>query len=248
MGKSINQIQDELIEEFEFFDDWMEKYDYIISLGKNLPMIDQKSKNEDHIINGCQSKVWLDAKLDEAGLVNFYADSDAVITKGIISLLVKVLSGHKPEEIKQSELYFIDKIGLKQHLSPMRSNGLESMVKKMKTYGLAFSSIQKPSIDLDVIKQKVIEAVKTVLDPEIPADIYELGLIYRVDVLANGVVEIDMTLTSPMCPVADSMPMEVQEKVMAISGVKDVNLKVVFDPPWDKSKMSDEARLLLDMF
>jgi FeS assembly SUF system protein len=124
------------------------------------------------------------------------------------------------------------------------------MLKKMKTYGFAFSTAltQANVMPIDTIKEKVIEAIKTVHDPEIPSDIYELGLIYRIDVKPEGVVEIDMTLTSPMCPVADSMPMEVQEKVMKIDGVKDVELKVVFDPPWDKSKMSDEARLLLDMF
>ena len=139
MANSINDIQEELISEFEFFDDWMEKYDYIISLGKSMPMIDEKYKNEDHIINGCQSKVWLNAEKD-GEVVKFTADSDAIITKGIISLLIRVLTNQKPEDIQKADLYFIDKIGLKEHLSPMRSNGLESMLKKMKMYGLAFNS------------------------------------------------------------------------------------------------------------
>lgn len=142
MNKSIQDIQEELINEFEFFDDWMEKYDYIISLGKSLPVIDEKYKDEEHLIKGCQSQVWLNAE-KEGNLVKFTADSDAIITKGIISLLVKVLSNQKPDDIQNADLYFIDKIGLKDHLSPMRSNGLESMVKKMKMYGVAFNNAKK---------------------------------------------------------------------------------------------------------
>ncbi|MCI4648599.1 SufE family protein [Phaeodactylibacter sp.] len=135
----INSIQDEIIEEFAFFGDWMEKYEYIIDLGKSLPLIDEQYKDEDHLIKGCQSQVWLHA--DEAeGTVSFTADSDAVITKGIIALLVRVLSGQKADEIAQADLYFIDKIGLKEHLSPTRSNGLVSMVKQMKMYGLAINA------------------------------------------------------------------------------------------------------------
>lgn len=139
MSKTINDIQEELISEFEFFDDWMEKYDYIISLGKTLPVIDEQYKDEEHLIKGCQSKVWLNAE-KKGEIVNFTADSDAIITKGIISLLVRVLSGQKAEEIASADLYFIEKIGLKEHLSPMRSNGLESMVRKMKMYGLAYQN------------------------------------------------------------------------------------------------------------
>jgi cysteine desulfuration protein SufE len=135
----INSIQDEIIEEFAFFGDWMEKYEYIIDLGKSLPLIDEQYKDEDHLIKGCQSQVWLHA--DEAeGKVSFTADSDAVITKGIIALLVRVLSGQKADEIAQADLYFIDKIGLKEHLSPTRSNGLVSMVKQMKMYGLVINA------------------------------------------------------------------------------------------------------------
>jgi cysteine desulfuration protein SufE len=139
MNKSIQDIQEELINEFEFFDDWMEKYDYLISLGKSLPVIDAKYKDEEHLIKGCQSQVWLNAE-KEGNLIKFTADSDAIITKGIISLLVKVLSNQKPDDIQNADLYFIDKIGLKDHLSPMRSNGLESMVKKMKMYGVAYNN------------------------------------------------------------------------------------------------------------
>lgn len=133
----INQIQDEIIDEFSFFEDWMEKYEYIIDLGKNLPLIDPVKKNEEHIIKGCQSQVWLDAQ-DSHGVIRFTADSDAVITKGIIALLIRVLSEQKPADIAEADLYFIDRIGLKEHLSPTRSNGLVSMVKQMKLYALAF--------------------------------------------------------------------------------------------------------------
>ena len=135
--ESINQIQDAIIEEFSFFGDWLEKYEYIIELGKDLPLIDEQYKTEDYLVRGCQSKVWLHANLED-GKVLFKADSDAVITKGIIALLIRVLSGHSPQEILDADLYFLDKIGLKEHLSPTRANGLVSMLKQMKLYALAF--------------------------------------------------------------------------------------------------------------
>ncbi|WP_270090108.1 SufE family protein [Sphingobacterium sp. SYP-B4668] len=133
---TINEIQDELIEDFSFFDDWMQKYEYIIQLGKELPLIDEQFKVDSYIIKGCQSKVWLHPEM-EADKLMFKADSDAVITKGLVSLMVKVLSGHTPEEIAKADLYFIDQIGLKEHLSPTRANGLLSMVKQMKLYAIA---------------------------------------------------------------------------------------------------------------
>ncbi|MDR2282369.1 MAG: SufE family protein [Sphingobacterium sp.] len=136
---TINEIQDELIEDFAFYGDWMEKYEYIIQLGKELPLIDEEHKQEQYIIKGCQSKVWLYPELNE-GKLYFSADSDAVITKGLVSLMVKVLSGHSPKEILDTDLYFIDQIGLKEHLSPTRANGLLSMVKQMKLYALALQN------------------------------------------------------------------------------------------------------------
>ncbi len=136
---TINEIQDELIEDFAFYGDWMEKYEYIIQLGKELPLIDEGHKQEQYIIKGCQSKVWLYPELNE-GKLYFSADSDAVITKGLVSLMVKVLSGHSPKEILDTDLYFIDQIGLKEHLSPTRANGLLSMVKQMKLYALALQN------------------------------------------------------------------------------------------------------------
>lgn len=136
---TINEIQDELIADFSFFEDWMSKYDYIIQLGKELPLIADTYKKEEYLIKGCQSQVWLHADYQD-GKVVFTADSDAIITKGLVSLMVKVLSGHSPQEIADSELYFIDQIGLKEHLSPTRANGLLSMVKQMKLYAIALKA------------------------------------------------------------------------------------------------------------
>lgn len=130
------------MDEFGIFDDWMDKYNYLIELSNSLPVIDPKYKNNEYIINGCQSKVWLKADYDD-GVINFTADSDAIITKGIISLLIKVLSGHKPKEIMQADLYFIDKIGLRENLSPTRSNGLLAMIKQIKLYAMAYDAKYK---------------------------------------------------------------------------------------------------------
>ena len=136
---TINEIQDNVIEEFSAFDDWMDKYALLIDLGNSLPPLDEKYKTEQNLIEGCQSRVWLQA--DEVdGKIVFKAESDALIVKGIIALLIKVLSGHTPDEILNTDLYFIDKIGLKEHLSPTRSNGLLSMVKQIRMYALAFKA------------------------------------------------------------------------------------------------------------
>ncbi len=133
----INKRQDAVIEEFGVFTDWMDKYSYLIDIGKELPPVSDKVKSENTLIKGCQSKVWLDAELVD-GKIKFTADSDAIITKGIIALLVRVMSDLSPEEIMDADLYFIDKIGLHENLSPTRSNGLSSMVKQIKMYALAY--------------------------------------------------------------------------------------------------------------
>lgn len=136
---TINEAQDEIIEEFEFYPEWMEKYEYIIQLAKELPLIDEQYKTEDNIIKGCQSKVWLHPEYKN-GIINFTADSDALITKGLVAMVVRVLSGHTPKEIADADIYFIDKIGLRTHLSPTRSNGLLSMLKQMKLYAVAYQA------------------------------------------------------------------------------------------------------------
>ena len=141
---SINELQDEVIEEFSDFEDWMDKYQLLIDLGNELEPLDEKYKTESNLIDGCQSRVWLQADFVD-GKLEFSAESDALIVKGIIALLIRVLSGHTPEEILDSELYFIDEIGLKDHLSPTRSNGLLAMVKQIRMYALAFKV--KPTLN-----------------------------------------------------------------------------------------------------
>lgn len=135
----INDIQDEIIEEFSIFEDWMDKYAYLIELGNSLEPLDEKYKVEQNLIEGCQSRVWLQAEYED-GIITFRAESDAVIVKGIIALLIRVLTNHTADEIINTDLYFINKIGLNEHLSPTRSNGLVSMVKQMRFYAMAFKA------------------------------------------------------------------------------------------------------------
>ena len=137
--ETINTAQEEIVEEFSLFDDWMQRYEYMIELGKSLPLIDPEYKIEDNIIKGCQSKVWIHANLEEDKLV-FTADSDAIITKGIIAILIRVFSNQHPDAILGADTSFIDKIGLKEHLSPTRANGLVSMIKQLKMYAIAFKT------------------------------------------------------------------------------------------------------------
>lgn len=139
---TINEIQDEIIDEFEGLTDWMDRYAYIIDLGNTLPEFPDDLKTPENLIEGCQSRVWIFAKEDEKGNIIFEADSDALIVKGIVALLLRVLSGHTPDEILGADLYFIDKIGLKEHLSPTRSNGLVAMVKQMRNYAIAYKAKQ----------------------------------------------------------------------------------------------------------
>ena len=137
--KTINELQDEIIEEFSDFDDWMDKYQLLIDLGEDQEPLDPKYKTDQNLIDGCQSRVWLQADLED-GIIKFQAESDALIVKGIVTLLINVVSGHTPDEILDSDLYFIEKIGLKEHLSPTRSNGLLAMIKQMRMYALAFKA------------------------------------------------------------------------------------------------------------
>ena len=136
---TINEIQDEIIEEFSDFDDWMDKYQLLIDLGNGQEPLEEKYKTEQNLIDGCQSRVWLVADYED-GNIHFRAESDALIVKGIVSLLIRVLSDHTPQDILDADLYFIDEIGLKEHLSPTRSNGLLAMVKQMRMYALAFQA------------------------------------------------------------------------------------------------------------
>lgn len=136
---TINEMQDEIVEEFSVFDEWLDKYEYLIELSRELPAIDEKHRVEQYLIKGCQSRVWVDAELKD-GRIYFTADSDAIITKGIIALLIRIMNGRTPDEIIDADLYFIDRIGLRENLSPTRANGLLAMIKQMKLYALAYKS------------------------------------------------------------------------------------------------------------
>jgi cysteine desulfuration protein SufE len=136
---TVQEVEDQIVEEFSLFDDWMDRYNYLIELSKDLPLIQEKDKNEQNVIKGCQSRVWVSAEYHQ-GKIHFTADSDAIITKGIVALLIRVLSDRTPQEILDNELTFIDKIGLKENLSPTRANGLLAMVKQMKLYALAYKA------------------------------------------------------------------------------------------------------------
>lgn len=142
---SINELQDEIVEEFACYEDWMEKYERIIEIGKDVPMIDAQYKTEDYLIRGCQSQVWLHAA-DKDGKVQFTADSDAIITRGLVGLMISVLSGQTAKDIAEADIYFVDKIGLHSHLSPTRSNGLNAMLKQMKNYALALQIQQSANL------------------------------------------------------------------------------------------------------
>lgn len=135
---TINETQDEIIQEFSDFDDWMDKYQFLIDLGNELETLDDRYKTDENLIDGCQSRVWVQCDYAD-GLITLHADSDALIVKGIVALLIRVLSGHSPQEILDAELYFIDRIGLREHLSPTRSNGLLAMIKQIRIYALAYS-------------------------------------------------------------------------------------------------------------
>jgi len=141
---TLKETQKDIVEEFSVYEDWLDKYNYLIELGNELPLMDPAYKNNEYLISGCQSKVWLHAEMKE-GKIEFQADSDAIIVKGIVALLVKVMSGRTPEEILGNDLFFIDEIGLRQNLSPTRSNGLLAMVKKMRLYALAYQAKQQKS-------------------------------------------------------------------------------------------------------
>ena len=136
---TIQEIQEEIVDEFAMFDDWMQRYEYMIELGKSLPLIDEEYKTDDHIIKGCQSKVWVHANMEDDKVI-FTADSDAIITKGIIAILIRAFSDQKPQDIIDADTGFIDEIGLKEHLSPTRANGLVSMVKQLKLYAVAYQA------------------------------------------------------------------------------------------------------------
>ena len=260
MEKSLKEIQAEVIEEFSMFDEWLDKYEYLIDLGKKLEPYPEEKKTDEHLIKGCQSRVWLDWTVKD-GKLFFIADSDAIITKGIISLLISVYSGRTPAEVAADDFAFLNEIGLKENLSPTRANGLVSMIETIKNAAATNESFaveqQKPETaqdevltaddvkELAPIYENVILALKQVYDPEIPVNIYDLGLIYELNVSKARNVYIKMTFTAPNCPMADEVMADVKASVEDVPGVTGCTIDLVFEPVWDQSMMTDEAKVIL---
>ncbi len=248
---TLEEAKKAVIEDFSMYDEWLDKYEYLIELGKNLEPYPEENKTDDKLIKGCQSRVWLDSKLED-GKIFFRADSDAIITKGIISLLISVYSGRTPEEIAGDDFGFIGEIGLKENLSPTRANGLVSMIEKIKE--LATESISKENVltaedakELAPLYDNVVLALKQVYDPEIPVNIYDLGLIYELIINKKHEAFIKMTFTAPTCPMADEVLAEVKANVADVPGITACEVELTFEPPWDQSMLSEEARLELGL-
>ena len=242
--KTIQELQADIVDEFSVFSDWMDKYEYLIELGKGMPLIDEKDKTDDHLIRGCQSRVWLSCRMED-GRLYFAADSDAIITKGIISLLLKVYNGQTPADILAADEAFIEQIGLRENLSPTRANGLVSMIQTIKNYAANLRET-KSDAPRDV-EADIIAALRNVYDPEIPVNVYDLGLIYEIQAEPDGQVFVKMTLTAPNCPIADDVVAQVREAVADVPGVKDVQVDLVFEPEWTTDRMSEEAKLELGL-
>ncbi len=252
---TLEEAKKAVVEDFSMYDEWLDKYEYLIELGKNLEPYPEEDKTDDKLIKGCQSRVWLDSKVED-GKVFFKADSDAIITKGIISLLISVYSGRIPEEIADDDFGFISEIGLKENLSPTRANGLVSMIEKIKE--LARESIESKVSTDDVLTAEdaktlaplydnVVLALKQVYDPEIPVNIYDLGLIYELIINKKHEAFIKMTFTAPTCPMADEVLAEVKSSVADVPGITACEVELTFEPPWDQSMLSEEARLELGL-
>ena len=281
MIMSLEEKKQEVIEDFSVYDEWLDKYEYLIELGKTLEAYPEEEKTEDKLIKGCQSRVWLDYELKD-GKLYFRADSDAIITKGIISLLLSVYSGRTPAEIAADDFDFVEKIGLKENLSPTRANGLVSMIDTIKWIAndaaakeqmagqaghdentqaghdgaVIPGSTWNPSKDvlsaedvaaLQPLYADVILALKQVYDPEIPVNIYDLGLIYELNIDKDRKVSIVMTFTAPNCPMADEVMHEVEDCVKRVPGVTGCSIELTFEPVWDRSMLSEEARVDLGL-
>ena len=257
---TLEEKKQAVIEEFSMYDEWLDKYEYLIELGKALEAYPEEEKTEEKLIKGCQSRVWLDYELKD-GKLFFRADSDAIITKGIISLLISVYSGRTPAEIAADDFGFVDRIGLRENLSPTRANGLVSMIDTIKwvanemaakaeTAGQACHDDVLTAEDVAALQPlyaDVILALKQVYDPEIPVNIYDLGLIYELNIDKDRKVSILMTFTAPNCPMADEVVHEVEESVKRVPGVTGCSIELTFDPVWDRSMLSEEARVDLGL-
>ena len=255
---SLEEKKQAVIEEFSMYDEWLDKYEYLIELGKNLEEYPEESKTEDKLIKGCQSRVWLDSKVED-GKIWFKADSDAIITKGIISLLISVYSGRDPKEIAEDDFGFISQIGLKENLSPTRANGLVSMIARIKELAAEMVKVEdtksngqevltaEDAAELAPLYDNVVLAIKQVYDPEIPVNVYDLGLIYELVINKKHEAYIKMTFTAPTCPMADEVLAEVKKSVADVPGITGCEVELTFEPPWDQSMLSDEARVELGL-
>ena len=268
---TLEEKKQAVIEEFSMYDEWLDKYEYLIELGKALEAYPEEQKTEEKLIKGCQSRVWLDYELKD-GKLYFRADSDAIITKGIISLLISVYSGRTPAEIAADDFGFIDRIGLKENLSPTRANGLVSMIDTIKKAANEMAAQEKMADQvghddntqvghddkaavlmaedvaaLQPLYADVILALKQVYDPEIPVNIYDLGLIYELNIDKDRKVSIVMTFTAPNCPMADEVMHEVEDSVKRVPGVTGCSIELTFEPVWDRSMLSEEARVDLGL-
>jgi cysteine desulfuration protein SufE len=270
---TLEEKKQAVIEEFSMYDEWLDKYEYLIELGKALEAYPEEQKTEEKLIKGCQSRVWLDYELKD-GKLFFRADSDAIITKGIISLLISVYSGRTPAEIAADDFGFIDQIGLKENLSPTRANGLVSMIDTIKWVANDMAAKEKMADQvghddvvipgstgnlsenvltaedvaaLQPLYADVILALKQVYDPEIPVNIYDLGLIYELNIDKDRKVSIVMTFTAPNCPMADEVMHEVEDSVKRVPGVTGCSIELTFEPVWDRSMLSEEARVDLGL-
>jgi cysteine desulfuration protein SufE len=273
---TLEEKKQAVIEEFSMYDEWLDKYEYLIELGKALEAYPEAEKTEDKLIKGCQSRVWLDYELKD-GKLFFRADSDAIITKGIISLLISVYSGRTPAEIAADDFGFVEAIGLRENLSPTRANGLVSMIETIKAAAREMAGQARHdekdqvvqdgadvipgstrNLNEDVLTAEdvaalqplyadVIQALKQVYDPEIPVNIYDLGLIYELNIDKERKVSILMTFTAPNCPMADEVMHEVEESVKRVPGVTGCQIELTFEPVWDRSMLSEEARVDLGL-
>ena len=247
---TLEEKKQAVIEEFSMYDEWLDKYEYLIELGKALEAYPEEEKTEEKLIKGCQSRVWLDYELKD-GKLYFRADSDAIITKGIISLLISVYSGRSPQEIANDDFAFVDQIGLRENLSPTRANGLVSMIETIKKAAEEMADkgvlTAEDVAALQPLYADVILALKQVYDPEIPVNIYDLGLIYELNIDKERKVSIVMTFTAPNCPMADEVMHEVEESVKRVPGVTGCHIELTFEPVWDRSMLSEEARVDLGL-
>ena len=247
----------QVVEDFSMYDEWLDKYEYLIEQGKNLEPFPEESKTEDKLIKGCQSRVWLDCEMKD-GKLWFKADSDAIITKGIISLLIDVYSGRTPEEIANDDFAFLDQIGLKENLSPTRAGGLASMVETIKAKAAEAAAEPKAEAkaeaevlsaadvkELAPLYENVVLALKQVYDPEIPVNIYDLGLIYEININKEHRAYIKMTFTAPNCPMADMVISEAKTSVEDVPGINGCDIDLVFEPAWSQDMMTDEAKVTL---